>query len=316
MVAPVLEATLYSLKLDRVTRLGGHDKVTLYDLAREFRNGFGDAGICFEYAVHDGIANKHPLIYDRASDTLKKFCGIGDGAASLLFGPEKDGRIPILQTIDNSLTDESRLYVGARGQPPKLKKYISTIVAAFRKQDARDKLPASIRGLWKADLFLGNPAQESWVGTTVKINPAQLVSANGLRIGVYPQANNRDVPRKDDSLNLIRLPLPYDGAFMELFYKAFYLVKAFVDADAMIPAPVSLPDAEDRYVAGELEKRREFPVQDVVRVIRGMGQPDLLRSDPVQNLPVQTSLSDVGLESGAVAASEMVSLTPLSLEHT
>ena len=64
------------------------------------------------------------------------------------------------------------------------------------------------------------------MGTTVKINPGHLQGARGLRIGIYPKTNARDTARQDDDLNLIRLPLPYDGAFMELFYKAFYLVKA------------------------------------------------------------------------------------------
>jgi hypothetical protein len=314
MVAPVDDATLRSLKMDRVDRLGGYSKITLYDLARELREGAGDAGICFEYAVHDGIANKHPLIYPVASEALEKFCGINAGAQSLLFGPEKDGRIPVVQSVDATLTDESRLYVGGRGQPPKLKKHLRKIVAAFRRQEARERLPASIRGLWKADLFLGNQWSEAWVGTTVKINPSQLAGAAGLRIGIYPRVNNSDVPRKDDDLNLIRLPLPYDGAFMELYYKSFFLVKAFLEADAKVPAPVSLPDAEDRFVAGELETRREFPVLDVVDVLRKMGQQDLVRNEAIRDLPVQLSLSEAGLVVGEQPASEMVSLTPVAIE--
>lgn len=118
LAIPVLEATLYSLARDRIARLGGLNSVTLYDLSREFRAGAGDAGICFEYAVHRAIAENNPLIYPLASEVLEKYCGIPQGADSILFGPEKDGVIPVLENVENALTDESRVYVGNPGQPP------------------------------------------------------------------------------------------------------------------------------------------------------------------------------------------------------
>src|SRR5688500_8102159 len=90
LVVPVLEATLASLQANRVQRLGGLRAVTLADLAREFRGGHGDAGICFEMAVHEAIANNDRLITPRVSEVLEKFCGITDGASSILFGPEKN----------------------------------------------------------------------------------------------------------------------------------------------------------------------------------------------------------------------------------
>jgi hypothetical protein len=238
MVVPVLEATAHSLQRDRIARLGGIVRVTIADLAREFREGSGDAGICFEYAVHEAIAANDPLIRDLASEVLEEFCGIGGGSHSILFGPEKDGTIPIVEAVEDSLTDDSRIYVGNRGQPPKLRRYIRQIVNAYRRNEERARLPRSISGLWKADLFIGNRESERWVGTTVKIQAADLEAAQGLRIGIYPKVNAADGPRKDDALNLVRLPLPYDGAFMELFYKAYFLVRAFLLADARVPPPV------------------------------------------------------------------------------
>ncbi len=235
MVAPILEATLLSLAVDRVERLGGQELVTLQDLAREFRQGSGDAGICFEYAVHEAIATHNSLIEPLASEVLADLCSIDGGAASILFGPEKDGRIPIVESVQNALTDDSRLYVGNAGHPPKLKRYIPKIVRAFYRHEERNKLPRSINGLWKADLFLGNTNSDRWVGTTVKINPNALVGARGLRIGIYPKANAKDTPRKDEALNLIRLPLPYDAQFMELFYKSFNLSYA----RSCAPTPMS-----------------------------------------------------------------------------
>jgi hypothetical protein len=318
MVVPVIEATLFALNADRVARLGGLAQWTLADLAREYREGSGDAGICFEYAVHDAIARRDPLIWPLASEVLERYCTIRQGSESLLFGPEKDGRIPVIESVENALTDDSQLYVGYRGRPPKLKRHVKTIVGAFRRPDDRSGLPRSMRGVWKADLFLGNHAVDNWVGTSVKINRATLEGAPGLRIGIYPKTHARDDPRKDEVLNLVLLPLPYDGGFMELFYKAFYLVRAFLSADAHVPAEVSLPDAEDRYICRELDTRRTFPILAVVEVLREMSQRDLLNEEDILELMPTAAVSvEAGLETepAPVSDQEFVSLSPIAIER-
>ena len=176
-----------------------------------------------------------------------------------------------------------------------------------------------MRGVWKADLFLGNHAVDNWVGTSVKIKRAALEGAPGLRIGIYPKTHARDDPRRDEILNLILLPLPYDGEFMELFYKSFYLVRAFLDADARLPAEVRLPDAEDRYICRELESRRMFPISAVVEVLREMSQRDLLKDEGVAEVRPTAALSiEAGLESDPppLPDSEFVSLSPVAEERT
>ena len=316
MVVPVVEAILFSLARDRIERLGGVERITLHDLAREFREGHGDAGICFEYAVHEAIANENPLIHPLASEVLERFCKIKQGAQSILFGPEKEGVIPVLESVQDALTTDSVVQVGNRGRPPKLRRYIPQIVNAYRRHEARTNLPRSIRGIWKADLFLGNSGPDWWVGTTVKINPSLLQGAQGLRLAIYPRQNASDGPRKDGRLNLVRLPLPYDAAFMELFYKAFFLVRAFLDADATVPKPVALPDAEDRFVTQELAARRDFPAVEVVGVLRGMAQPGLLETGAITNIDVNATLSqEAGLQKVTAAQPELtesVSLTPVT----
>jgi hypothetical protein len=317
MVAPVFEAILYSISMDRVARLGGYENWTLRDLAREYRQGDGDAGICFELAVHEAIGNRSSLIWPLASEVLDGFCGISGGASSILFGPEKEGRIPIMETVQSSLTDESLIYVGNRGRPPKLKRHIPEIFRAFHRSDARDSLPRSINGLWKADLFVGNPQVDKWVGTTVKTKPGDLEGAEGLRIGIYPKVNIRDVPRMDERLNLIRLPLPYDAAFMELFYKSFFLVRAFLRSDAKTPSQINLPDSEDRYIVREFEIRRDFPLLRVLEAIRSMSQYSLLDSEPISSLTPTASLSRDGLDDAdwREPESESVSLSPAPLSE-
>ncbi len=315
MAIPVLEATLGSLARERANRFGGYKAVTLADLARETREGMGDAGICFELAVHQAIEGRNHLIHPLISDVLDRHMGIKENADSILFGPEKNHVIPILESTQNALTEESRVWVGNRGQPPKLKRYIPQIINAFRRNEARNKLPRSISGIWKADLFLGGKTIDRWLGTTVKINPDQLVGAQGLRVGIYPKRNAGDAPRLDDNLNLLRIPLPYDGAFMEAFYKAFFLIRAFLRADARVPPEIALPDAEDRFVTRELEQRRDFAASAVMDVLRDMAQPKLLRSEPVIDIVPAASLSEAGLSETPKAEdlSEIISLSPFSL---
>lgn len=315
MVVPVIEGTLFAMNEQRIIRLGGLAAWTLTDLAREYREGSGDAGICFEYAVHDAIATRNELIWPITSEVLEAFCAIPGGSDSLLFGPEKDGRIPVIESVANALTDDSQLFVGYRGRPPKLKRHLKTIVRAFRRPPDRDRLPRSMRGIWKADLFLGSRSDDNWVGTTLKINAAHLEGGPGLRVGIYPRTNDRDRPRKDDDLNLVRLPLPYDAAFMELFYKSFFLVKAFLQADAKVPPPVRLPDAEDRYITAELEARRDFPIVEVVDALRDMSQRDLLETAPVEDVPPTAAISVTeGLEDAddAPTSPEIVSVGPVA----
>jgi hypothetical protein len=289
MVRPILVATLYALQRDRIDRLGGYPKVTLADLAREYREGSGDCGICFEYAVHDAIRRKDPQIHPLISTVLEDFCGIKQGAASILFGAEKNGAIGLIETTSELLTDDSRILVGKIGQPPKLKRHLNSLLRAFRSAKHRERLPPSIRGVWRTDLFVGSPSEDRWVATTMKINATDLEGDAGIRVGLYPERKKGESPSHDTSKNLILCPIPYNASFMELFYSSFFLVKQFLAADAQLPKPVALPSSDDRHVASELAARREFPVLDVAEVLGPLAQPDLLMSSEVGTDTADTS---------------------------
>jgi predicted Zn finger-like uncharacterized protein len=278
LVRPVFHATLYALKKERIERLGGVSKVTLADLAREYREGSGDCGICFEYAVHDAICRNDPLILPLISEVLEDFCSITGDTRSILFGAEKAGRMSLIEPAATLLTDESRIWVGNRGQPAKLKQYIQVAQRAFYNPLHRDYLPSSIRGIWRADLFIGSSSMDRWVATTLKITSKDLAGDAGLRLGIYPESRKGERPSFDDTKNLILCPLPYNAGFMELFYKSFYIAKQFLAADAYLPKEVALPDSADRYVANELAARRSYPVLDVIEALGPMAQPDLVAS--------------------------------------
>jgi hypothetical protein len=193
---------------------------------------------------------------------------------------EKSGALQLIDTADSILTDESRLRYGTKGQPAKLRRHLETIAGAFRNRKTRPALPFSIRGLWKADLFVGFPASDRWLATSVKINPAQLESAAGLRIGIVPNKQGRtDSVRLDESKNLVICPLNHDHDFMQTFYEGWRIVQAFIDSDANVPREVSLPSPVHREVARILAERREFPLVEVVDAIRAFGQPELLTTD-------------------------------------
>jgi hypothetical protein len=283
VVRPILQGLLFALKTTVVDQAGGTAKLPLFMLPRVYRPGSGDCGICFEYAVHDAITRKEPLVIERIHDSLTRFCRVpGSDTASILFGAEKTGALQIIGNAHHSLTDESRILTGAQAQPPKLKQYIQALTDAFRTRAGRDQLPSSIAGLWKADLFLGNRDSDRWVGTTVKINRTHLEGAVGLRIGIVPAHYGRgDQITFDDAKNLVVCPLPYDGAFMEVFYTAWVIVQQFLNADAKMPPPAYLPIGSHRVVAQLLEQRRDYPVLDVIDSLKPLAQPGLLTTIPV-----------------------------------
>lgn len=279
VVGPILRGVLYALKAEVVKETGGYEATKLFMLARNHRQGDGDCGICFEYAVHEALNNGNPHVLERVADALK-ICKItGGDPKSLLFGLEKSGRQQLIDTAHQEFTDDSRVLSGLKGQPPKIRRHLNELARAFRSR--KTTLPTSISGLWKADLFLGLPTEERWVGTTVKINATALIGAKGLRIGIVPSKSGKsDRVLKDESKNLIICPLHHDGQFMEVFYDAWNIVLTFLAADARVPKEVALPTPAHREVARQLEQRREFPVVDVIEAIKTFAQPELLKTAP------------------------------------
>lgn len=283
VVRPIILGVLYSLKLEIVKELRGHENITLRMLTRVYNPGDGDCGICFEYAVHDALNRKEPKVIDRIESALKHCRVGGNTTKSILFGAEKSGALQLIDTAKEDLTDDSSLLYGTAGRPAKLKRHLSSLVAAFKNARTRRALPYSIGGLWKADLFIGSPDTDKWVGTSVKNNLAALEGAKGLRIGIVPTKQGRtDRVRKDESKNLIICPLGYDGEFMQTFYEGWQIVQALVAAKGEIPDDASLPLPAHRQVARMLSQRKEFPVLDVVRAIGPFAQPELLETKDKQ----------------------------------
>lgn len=201
---------------------------------------------------------------------------------------------------------------GVKAPPTKLKRYINNLAAAFRRENTRKYLPASISGAWKADLFLGMPDVDRWVASTVKINSSHLEGARGLRLGIVPSSQGRnDKIYKDEHKNLIVCPLPYDHNFMQYFYHAWIIVQNFLASDAVTPKEAALPTPSHRMVARLLEERREFTVLDVIEGLSAAAQPHLLKTnliDSQQERNISVSPSNVDGLIGTL-------LAPKSLQH-
>ena len=289
VIRPILTGVLYALKADVVKEAGGYENLKLKMIPRLYRPGDGDVGICFEYAVHEALNQQDHRVMERVVDAIR-LCRIRpDQPKSILFGFEKSGSVQLIDTAKGILTDESRTLAGGVGQPPKLKKRLNMLAAAFRRPTTRLALPFSIRGIWKADLFVGSLASQQWVGTSVKVNPSQLEGAAGLRIGITPTRQGRsDRVRLDEGKGLVVCPLHHDADFMQTFYEGWRVVQAFMYADAKVPREVLLPRPVDREICRMLEERREFAAVDVIDALQIFAQPELLQTDREQ-----VSLEDV-----------------------
>ena len=301
VVQPILVGVLFALKQEVVNEVGGYDKVSMKMLARLYRPGDGDCGICFEYAVHDAVKRHDQQVLSRVEDAIKLCKVRGVETRSILFGAEKSGTFQLIDTAREILTDDLRLLTGIQAQPIRLKRYLDKIVDAFKNRNTRNGLPYSIRGLWKADLFIGRSDSDRWVGTTVKNNPLQLEGAQGLRIGIVPARQGgrfghySDRVRMDETKNLVICPLLHDGDFMQKFYEGWQIVQAFIASDALVPKEVMLPRPAHREVARMLVDRRDFAVLEVVDAVRPFAQPELI-STTEHNVELETLRGETSTE--------------------
>lgn len=276
MVAPILFGLLVGLKSEVVESCRGIDKILLRELARNYREGDGDCGICFEYAVHSAIRNNNPLVIERIQSALS-LCGIeGKNTTSILLGFEKSKILQINNELLNTLTENSILLSGPYGEKVKIKKHLEEMQKSFRSYNRRKNLPVSINGIWKSDLFIGNTDTDMWVAASVKINRFSLTYAKGLAIGIVPSRWAHDRPCQVKN-SMIICPLLYKNDFMQFFYSAWRIVSCFIRCDAKTPHERFLANIEELRVANYLEQKRDFPVLELVDDdLKRLAHPTLL----------------------------------------
>jgi hypothetical protein len=277
---PIIAGLLHSIGDEYLEPHGGRENLVLKQLGRVRKANDGDLGVAFEYAVHDAVANQtSAVVLDRVSTALAK-CKISKGdPKSILFAMEKKGAKQLIDTKRELITPDSRVLSGVRGQPIKLERHMNQLAAAFHRPSTRPALPRSIRGLWKADLFLGSSAPDHWVGTTIKINPRALEGAPGLRIAIVPSASgSSDAIRHDGQKNLIICPLPHDFSFMQIFHEGMRIVQALVANDFTMPKDAEIPNPMHREVARIYVERRNFRVSETLEAVFLFAQKGLLET--------------------------------------
>lgn len=279
MISPILFGLLVGLKREVIESCRGIDKILLRELARNYREGDGDCGICFEYAVHSAIRNKNTFVIEQIQNALS-MCGIeGKNTTSILLGFEKSKILQINNELLNTLTETSILLNGVNGEKIKIKKYLEEIQKSFRYRNVRSKLPISIAGIWKADLFIGNLDTDVWVAASVKINPFALRYAKGLAIGIVPSKWGRDDSCKVQN-GMVICPLQYENRFMQFFYSAWRCVYYFIRNDAKVPHERFMTGIEELRIAEYLEKNRDVPVLELVDDdLRKLAHPTLILVD-------------------------------------
>jgi len=299
---PIINGVVQSIGAEYVAAYDSRGEIPLRMLGRLRKESDGDIGIAFEYAIHEAVQRGEAVVLERVTDALK-LCNIKRGdPASILFAIEKQGAKQLIGTDLELITDNSRALSGRQGQPVKLKKHLNQLAAAFRRVSTKPNLPQSINGLWKADLFLGSPVPDHWVGTSVKITRTRLERAAGLRIAIVPATVGRsDAIYRDEAKNLIVCPVPHDQSFMEVFHEGWRLVQSLCASDFKMPTAAAVPSSLLREVAKVYVQRRDYSVGEVLEVTGPFAQPHLLETNP-ESVATTSFQADVLPDTGTVVA--------------
>ena len=293
MTGPIITGILQSIPVEVAASFGGRDRLPLSMLGRLRKEADGDCGIAFEYAVHDAVISREPIIAERLADALGK-CGIGQGdPTSILIAIEKSGAQELVSTEAGLVMEKSPVLLGKGGRPVSLREHLGAISAAFRLPGTLLNLAQSFRGLWKTELFLGSSGRDQWVGASVNISQSQLTAAEGPRIAIIPSvAGVSDAVRLDEQKNVVICPVPHDGSFMKIFHEGWKIVQTLCASNFEMPGSSDIPNPLHREAARIFAERRRFPIVEVVDAIRKFAQPELLTTsvEIVPNIPFESTM--------------------------
>jgi hypothetical protein len=279
VTGPIITGVLRSISDEVAIAFGERDKLPLKILGRLRKEGDGDCGIAFDYAVHDAVISREPVIAERVADALSK-CGVPVGEpASILFAIEKSGAQELISTEPGLVMDKSPVLLSEGGRPVSLREHLAAIGAAFRLPGALLSLAQSIRGLWKTELFLGSADRDQWVSAGIHMSSPPPDAVRAPRIAIVPaMTGHSDAVRRDEQNNTVICPVPHDGSFIQIFHEGWQIVQALCASDFEMPEPSDIPSPVHREVARIFVERRKFPVTEVIQATRMFAQPGLLTS--------------------------------------
>lgn len=132
------------------------DEVTLRQLAKVGRidRDKGMQGDGFEWAVHEAIVGKEPLVIDPISEVLQRVSPRGfvdvTSPTSLLFGYERAKYLGFLDATVAAANEAAVLLTDGKGHPFAFGPWVSV---AAKGKDAEDTLSNRIKKVWKTDIF-------------------------------------------------------------------------------------------------------------------------------------------------------------------
>jgi hypothetical protein len=157
-----------------------------------------------------------------------------------------------------------------------------------------------ISAISKTDLLVGDCSRDLWLPATVKSSRRDLRGGAGLAMGIVPcRQGLPEVPQYDESLSMWIVPVPYDGAFMEMFNTAWCLLQQFFAGEARVPPERVMPDPVCRRVADLLAGVRDAPTVGVIDQLSAAAPGLLERTEtdiiasPVGDEPQPASTTDL-----------------------
>lgn len=260
------------------------DKVNMRQLSKMARleRDKGMRGDGFEWAVHEAIIGREPLVIDpiaqamrRASKHLKD-----DLPTSLLFGQERAKYLGFLDAVVDEAGADSFLLPHGNGRPFSFGPWVSV---AAKGHSAEEELNERIKKIWKTDLYLSNAGGKKYLAATVKSNVSQLEGGKGLRIGIVPESAqfpNSSGIKFDTNTGLWVVSLADPNGFMGLFNDAYNAVARAICTLGKHdkPAYYTKPSAKAEKLQIQLEKYPDAPALEIEDALNAAAQQDLVTS--------------------------------------
>lgn len=266
MVIAILRALADIVSAESVDNMNcRREDMTLSQLAMGIREHDGIIGISFEHAIHYGIANKMPPMYDYVCAALRNMFEWEWPIESVLFGIEKRKYDHFLSRIEGLLGEEPSLVTKrncAPGMPLTRELFVS-----LRKLEERRKLPEDLRGLIKTDLFFGSRERQLWTSVSIKYNPIVEENWPGIGLAIYPYEEKNEKAAIEFMLRktwmeTAQLPIPHKSRFMEHFHSAYNVVEKLVETRFSRPKARFVHNSV-RWLVDFLCNRRQDRIIDV-----------------------------------------------------
>lgn len=279
----IIRAQLDQLGPEDLTDLNcDRGDVTLRQLSKVIRldRDKGMRGDGFEWAVHEAIVGREPLVLEPIAATLRRVSPklrTDDVPTSLMFGHERARYLGFLEAVVEDAGNQALLLPDGSGHPFNFGPWVRI---AAKGHAAEAELAERIRKVWKTDVFLSLEGNGRYAGTTIKSNYRQLEDGPGLRVGIVPEAKNlRPGYRRQGGLHLAVLPDP-DG-FMGVFNDAYGAVGRTMCTLGKQQAPPYYlkPSAKAQRVEEQLEKYATAKVLDVEGALNEAAQQELIGVD-------------------------------------